>query len=112
MRKLYDYILDVKRYTRLNTNIKIAEYLDVSRQYITTLKYGKCWLASDKCLKIAEALGIDADEIILAINAEKSNDENIKSQWVNLVNQKKQDVNVPDKFKPDGSPRRRTAAKK
>ena len=111
MRKLYDYILDVKRYTRLNTNIKIAEYLDVSRQYITTLKYGKCWPSSDKCLKIAEALGIDADEIILAISAEKSDDENLKRQWVNLANQKKQEINVPDKFKPDGSPRRRKVKK-
>ncbi|MEH6200027.1 helix-turn-helix domain-containing protein [Salmonella enterica subsp. enterica serovar Give] len=111
MRKLYDYILDVKRYTRLNTNIKIAEYLDVSRQYITTLKYGKCWLSSDKCLKIAEALGIDADEIILAINVEKSDDSDIKSQWAKLVSQKKKEINVPEEFKPDGSPRRRMSAK-
>ncbi|MGI8488780.1 hypothetical protein QWJ20_09610 [Pectobacterium sp. S5] len=107
MRKLYDYILDLKRYTRLDTNIKIAEYLDVSRQYITTLKYGKCWLASDKCLKVAAALGIDADEIILAINAEKSEDDNIKKEWEKLVSRKAKKINIPDNFKPDGSPRRR-----
>ena len=60
----------------------------------------------------APPLVIDADEIILAISAEKSGDEDEKGQWINLANQKQQEINVPDKFKPDGSPRRRKATKK
>lgn len=86
MKKLYDYIEALKRHTRLNANWKIAEYLGVSRQFITTLRYGKVWLSREKCLDIANALGIDATEIVMTINAERVNPRR-KEQWLALAEQ-------------------------
>ncbi|NQD63307.1 helix-turn-helix transcriptional regulator [Enterobacter sp. CM29] len=112
MKKLYDYIEAMKRHTRLNTNIKIADYLDVSRQYITTLKYGKVWLSREKCLDIATALGIDVTEILMTINAEKSQSLDDREKFFKLAEQHRSRINPPPEFKPDGSPRRRTMKKK
>ncbi|MFP1744409.1 helix-turn-helix domain-containing protein [Lonsdalea quercina] len=112
MKKLYDYIEAMKRHTRLNTNIKIADYLEVSRQYITTLKYGKSWLSLEKCLDIAAALGIDVTEILMTINAEKSQSLSDKERFYKLAEQNRSPINPPESFKPDGSPRRRPTKKK
>ncbi|MGK6640584.1 hypothetical protein ACKVB0_026820 [Klebsiella pneumoniae] len=112
MNKLYDYIEALKRHTNLNTNAKIADYLDVSRQYITTLKYGKVFLSREKCLVIAKALGIDATEIVMTINAEKSQSLDEKEHWLSLAEKDRTPINPPPEFKPDGSPRRRPAPKK
>lgn len=111
MNKLYDYIEALKRHTNLNTNVKIADYLDVSRQYITTLKYGKVWLSREKCLVIAKALGIDVVEILMTINAEKSLSLDEKEHWLHLAEQIRTPINPPPEFEPDGSPRRRPAPK-
>ncbi|MFS7384590.1 hypothetical protein AB6870_21380 [Rahnella inusitata] len=107
MKKLYDYIEALKRETRLNTNWKIADYLGVSRQFITTLRYGKVWLSREKCLDIANALGIDATEIVMTINAEKSQTSDEQAQWLALAEQNRTPINPPPDFQPDGSPRRR-----
>lgn len=107
MKKLYDYIEALKRETRLNTNWKIADYLGVSRQFITTLRYGKVWLSREKCLDIANALGIDATEIVMTINAEKSQSLDEQAQWLTLAEQNRTPINPPPDFQPDGSPRRR-----
>lgn len=107
MTKFYDYIEALKRYTRLNANWKIAEYLGVSCQFITTLRYGKVWLSREKCLDIANALGIDPTEIVMTINAEKSQSPDEKKQWIALAEQHRKPINPPTEFMPDGSPRRR-----
>lgn len=112
MKKLYDYIEAMKRHTRLNTNIKIADYLKVSRQYITTLKYGEVWLSREKCLVIAAALGIDVTEILMTINAEKSQSASDKERFYRLAEKNRSPINPPEEFKPDGAPRRRTLKKK
>ena len=112
MKKLYDYIEALKRHTKLNTNIKIADYLGVSRQYITTLKYGKAWLSREKCLDIATALGIDATEILMTVNAEKSHFPDDRDRFFKLAEQHRSRINPPPEFQPDGSPRRRTLKKK
>ncbi|EIX9714748.1 helix-turn-helix domain-containing protein [Klebsiella pneumoniae] len=112
MKKLYDYIDALKRQTNLNTNAKISDYLGVTRQYITTLRYGKVWLSREKCLDIAKALGIDADEIIMTINAEKSQSLDEKEYWLNLAEKNRTPIAPPPEFQPDGSPRRRPSQKK
>lgn len=111
MKKLYDYIEALKGHTRLDTNTKIAEYLEVSRQYITTLKYGRNWLSRDKCLDIAKALGIDVTEIILVINSEKSESQEDRERFQQLAEKHRTPINPPKDFLPDGAPKRRLPKK-
>ncbi len=99
MNNFYDYIEALKKHTKLSTNKKIADYLGVSRQYITKLKYGNSWLSKENALAISKALGINAAEIIMVIYAEKSSTPSERSEWLKQAELVRSEINPPEQFK-------------
>lgn len=100
MRRLFDYIEALKRETCLDSNAKIADYLGVTRQYITKLKYDKTWISAENALSIAKALGIQPAEIVLVMYAQKSVETSNKDLWYQQADLVRSEINPPIEFKP------------
>jgi predicted transcriptional regulator len=52
---------------------QLAIYWGVSRQRIAEYRRGATLFSDEKCIEIAELLGIDAAELILEVQAERAN---------------------------------------
>jgi transcriptional regulator with XRE-family HTH domain len=57
---------NIKRYRNFRglSQAKLAELLDISPNFISELETGKRWLSSDTLVNLAEALDIDAADLL------------------------------------------------
>ena len=87
MRWFDSYIEELKDKMRMESDYKVAKYLDISRQYITKVHNGQP-LGKKHCLRIAKALKRDPLELIATAEAQKEKDPDIKAVWVKLAKEK------------------------
>lgn len=87
MRWFDSYIEELKEKMNIESDYKLAEWLDVTRQYITKVRNGQP-MGKKYCIRIAKALKRDPLEIIATAEAQKEKDNDIKAIWVRLAKEK------------------------
>lgn len=87
MRNFKSYIDELKMKLRLESDYKVAQFLDVPRQSMTKVNNGDV-LGKTKCMRIAQALKRDPIEIIATAEAEKEKDKELKAIWIKLAKEK------------------------
>ncbi len=87
--KTIDYLNDIQDKTELYKDIEFAEWLGTSKQNISQIKKGKRFLNIDECIKIADELNIDKNDILITVQLEKEKEPLIKHLWEMLTKLRK-----------------------
>jgi transcriptional regulator with XRE-family HTH domain len=83
MKTMYEYLIDVKRKLNIPSDNKLSEFLGLTRASIAMIKSGGS-VSDATALKIAEALEIEYEEVLLAATAQRSNNPVIRKAWENI----------------------------
>jgi transcriptional regulator with XRE-family HTH domain len=79
-----DLLNEVKAKKCVDSDYKLAQVLDISKQKISDLRSGKEKPGPYECAKIAEVLGRDPLSVIAQVEAESARTEKKRAYWRNF----------------------------
>jgi len=85
----YNWIEKFKEINKLTSDYQAAKKLGISLQAISNYKHKKP-MKDEIAIEIAESLNIEASEILVSIQAEKSKNPEVKKAWERLSKMTKQ----------------------
>jgi hypothetical protein len=87
MKTIVDYIDELKNKYQLESYYKTMAYIDMERQAWTKIKRGQ-GLSEKNALRLAQALKINPLEIIAVSNALKAENNELKTFWLKIAEEK------------------------
>jgi predicted transcriptional regulator len=84
MKTTAEYLDAVKAKLELPSDYALAKYWGVSKQDISEYRAGKRTLGEDRAIAVAEILGIDPAEPLIASHAERAKSTQAKEVWTSL----------------------------
>jgi transcriptional regulator with XRE-family HTH domain len=75
----------VKTKLGLPSDYKLAQVLDISKSAITNYRKQTTHPDQAVCLRIAEILEVDPDVILCNVQAERTKDETLSTQWARIA---------------------------
>jgi predicted transcriptional regulator len=84
MKTSLDYLDEMKAKQGLPSDYAAANVLGVSRAAVSAYRVGRNQFDNLTAAKVAELLGIDAMEVIAAVNYERAKDEHTRALWLSL----------------------------
>ncbi len=85
MKSINDYLNDVKQKLALETDYKLAKWLECRTGALSNYRSKKAGIDNYRATKIAEALNISPMEIIATAEAEREKNEEQRNYWKKLA---------------------------
>ncbi len=80
MKKIYDYLTELKNKKGIDSDYGIAKYLDMSKGSISAIRNGGS-IKDETAIKIADELEIDLSEILLVATAQRTHNKRLRKAW-------------------------------
>lgn len=80
--KLIDAYKDAKRYIQ---DKQVAHDLNLTPQKLSNVRNGIRYLTESEALFMAEAIGLEAEEVLINLAAEKSKNYKAQQAWANIT---------------------------
>jgi len=80
MKKIYDYLNELKNKKGIESDYGIAKYLEMSKGSISAIRNGGS-IKDETAIRIADELEIDLSEILLAATAQRTHNERLRKAW-------------------------------
>lgn len=81
-RTLIQAYMRAKKYSQFQ---EVAADLGFTSSYISAIKHGKSQLTDATAKKLAEEIGLDANEVLLSLAAVRETDPELKQAWYDIL---------------------------
>lgn len=85
MKTSAEYLDAIKAKHRLPSDYAAAKLLDVTRSAVSNYRHGRSGFDEDVAIRAAELLDCDAEEVLLAAQAERAKDDRARALWLMLA---------------------------
>jgi hypothetical protein len=85
MKTTADFLDELQRKLGVESDYALGKLMGMQRQHVSHYRTLKTTFDDEKCIKIAEILGADAAEIILAMHYQRAKQPEVKAVWERMA---------------------------